>query len=210
MKAVVWHGAGDIRLDNVRDPKIEEQTDAVVRLTVSAICGTDPHMVRGSLAPMVPGTILGHEGVGVIEAVGRDARNFKPGDRVVIASTVSCGYCAYCRAGYSSQCDTANPNGPAAGTAFFGGPKETGPFQGLQAEYTRIPYAASTLVKLSDAVTDDQVILCSDIFTTGYFGADCADIAPGHTVAIFDCGPVGQFTIAPCNAARRDMPRSPP
>jgi len=89
MKAVVWHGAGDIRLDNVRDPKIEEQTDAVVRLTVSAICGTDPHMVRGSLAPMVPGTILGHEGVGVIEAVGRDARNFKPGDRVVIASTVS-------------------------------------------------------------------------------------------------------------------------
>ncbi len=92
---------------------------------------------------MVPGTILGHEGVGVIEAVGRDARNFKPGDRVVIASTVSCGYCAYCRAGYSSQCDTANPNVPAAGTAFFGGPKETGPFQGLQAEYARIPYAAS-------------------------------------------------------------------
>src|SRR5690349_4432097 len=111
MKAVVWHGVGDIRLDNVKEPKIKEATDALVRLTASAICGTDLHMVRGTLAPMTPGTILGHEGVGIVEDVGKDARNFKPGDRVVVASTISCGFCSYCRDGWYSQCDTANPNG---------------------------------------------------------------------------------------------------
>ncbi|MES2461155.1 MAG: zinc-dependent alcohol dehydrogenase [Armatimonadota bacterium] len=195
MKAVVWHGVGDIRLDDVREPKIKEPTDALVRLTASAICGTDLHMVRGTLAPMTPGTILGHEGVGVIEEVGKDTRNFKKGDRVVVASTISCGFCSYCRDGWYSQCDNANPNGPSKGTAFFGGPKDTGPFDGLQAEYARIPHAATTLIKLPDAVTDDQAILLSDIFPTGYFGADLADIKPGHSVAVFGCGPVGQFAI---------------
>lgn len=108
MKAVVFHDVGDIRLGEVEDPKIQEPTDAIVRITSSAICGTDLHMVRGTLAGMVPGTILGHEGVGVVEEVGPEVRNLIPGDRVVIPSTIGCGYCSYCRAGYYAQCDNAN------------------------------------------------------------------------------------------------------
>jgi len=196
MKAVVFHGVGDIRLDDVRDPRIEEPTDAIVRLTASAICGTDLHMVRGTMPGMKPGTILGHEGVGIVEETGKGVRNLKAGDRVVIPSTIACGYCSYCRAGYHSQCDNANPKGPKAGTAFFGGPELNGPFQGLQAEFARVPFANVGPVKLPEGVTDEQAILLSDIFPTGYFGADIAEIEPGDTVADFGCGPVGQFAIA--------------
>jgi threonine dehydrogenase-like Zn-dependent dehydrogenase len=196
MKAVVFHGIGDVRLDNVKEPKLEEPTDAVVRLTASAICGTDLHMVRGTLHDMKPGTILGHEGIGVVEELGKGVRNLLVGDRVVICSTIACGACSYCRAGYYAQCDTANPNGPDAGTPFFGGPKSSGPFHGLQAEKARIPFAHVTCVKLPDEVSDDQAILLSDIFPTAYFGAKLAEITPGDTVAIFGCGPVGQFAIA--------------
>src|SRR6185312_8866164 len=196
MKAVVFHGVGDIRLDNVPEPRMLAENDAIVRLTASAICGTDLHLVRGTIPGMVPGTILGHEGVGIVEEVGLGVRNFNPGDRVVIPSTIGCGACSYCRAGYFAQCDQANPNGPAAGTAFFGGPKESGPFHGLQAEFARIPFANVGLVKLPGAVTDEQAILLSDIFPTGYFGADLAEIKAGDTVAVFGCGPVGQFAIA--------------
>ncbi|HZW34816.1 MAG TPA: zinc-dependent alcohol dehydrogenase [Isosphaeraceae bacterium] len=195
MKAIVFHGVGDIRLENVSDPKIQEPTDAVVRLTASAICGTDLHFVRGTVPGMVPGTILGHEGVGIVEEVGADVRSFQPGDRVVMTATIACGSCSYCRAGYQSQCDRANPNGPQAGTSFFGGPKETGPFQGLQAERARIPFANVGMVRLPDEVSDDQAILLSDIAPTGYFGADLAEITPGDTVAVFGCGPVGLFAI---------------
>jgi threonine dehydrogenase-like Zn-dependent dehydrogenase len=196
MKAVVFHDVGDIRLEDVEEPKIQDPTDAIVRLTATAICGTDLHMVRGTMTGMVPGTILGHEGVGIVEKLGPNVRNFRVGDRVVIASTIACGYCSYCRAGYHAQCDNANPNGKRAGTAFFGGPKLSGPFHGLQAEKARIPYANVGMVKLPDEVTDDQAILISDIFPTGYFGADLAEIEPGDTVAVFGCGPVGQFAIA--------------
>src|SRR3569832_164454 len=142
------------------------------------------------------GTILGHEGVGVVEQIGDEVRNIEMGDRVVIPSTIACGYCSYCRAGYYAQCDHANPNGAQAGTAFYGGPEQTGPFNGLQAEKARIPFAAVNLIKLPDEISDDQAILLSDIFPTGYFGADLAGIKPGHTVAVFGCGPVGQFAIA--------------
>jgi len=196
MKAVVFHGVGDIRLDTVADPRIEQPTDAVVRLTSSAICGTDLHMVRGTLGGMEPGTILGHEGVGVIEDIGPSVRNLRRGDRVLIPSTISCGYCSYCRAGYTAQCDTANPNGPQAGTAFFGGPKSTGPFNGLQAQYARTPLAHASLIRLPDALDDDRAILLSDIFPTGYFGAQLAEVRLGDTVAVFGAGPVGQFAIA--------------
>lgn len=196
MRAVVFHGIGDIRLDDVKEPKIQHDTDAIVRITASAICGTDLHMVRGTFTGMAPGTVLGHEGVGIVEELGKGVRNLNRGDRVVIPSTIACGYCSYCRSGYYSQCDNANPNGKQAGTAFFGGPKTTGPFDGLQAEYARVPFANTGLVKLPPEVTDDQAILISDIFPTGYFGADLAEIKPGDTVAVFGCGPVGQFTIA--------------
>lgn len=196
MKAVVFHGVGDIRLDTVREPKIEKDTDVVVRITASAICGTDLHMVRGTLPGLVPGTVLGHEAVGVVEEAGKGVRQMKPGTRVVVPSTVCCGACSYCTAGYQSQCDNANPNGPRAGTAFFGGPKTTGPLQGLQAEFARVPLADSTLVPLPPEMTDDQAILLSDIFPTGYFGADMAEIHPGDSVAVFGCGPVGLFALA--------------
>jgi threonine dehydrogenase-like Zn-dependent dehydrogenase len=196
MQAVVFHGVGDIRLEDVPEPKIEKSTDAIVRITSSAICGTDLHMVRGTVPGMQEGTILGHEAVGVVEDVGHDVRNLRPGDRVVVPSSIACGYCSYCRAGYFAQCDNANPNGKQAGTAFFGGPKESGAFNGLQAEKARIPFAHVGLVKLPESVTDEQAILLSDIFPTGYFGATLADIKPGKTVAIFGCGPVGQFAIA--------------
>jgi threonine dehydrogenase-like Zn-dependent dehydrogenase len=196
MKAVVFHHVGDIRLEDVPEPKIEQPTDAIVRLTASAICGTDLHFVRGTVPGMQEGTILGHEGVGIVEQVGDGVRNIMVGDRVVIPSTIACGYCAYCRDGYYAQCDNANPNGQSAGTAFYGGPQESGGFNGLQAEKARIPFANVNLIKLPDEVSDEQAILLSDIFPTGYFGADLADIKPGHTVAIFGCGPVGQFTIA--------------
>ena len=196
MKAVVFHDVGDIRLGEVPEPTLQAATDAIVRITASAICGTDLHMVRGTMAGMQPGTILGHEGVGIVEALGDDVRNLQVGDRVVIGSTIACGNCVYCRAGYYSQCDVANPNGPQAGTAFFGGPKSTGPFHGMQAEKVRVPFANVGLVKLPSSISDDQAILLSDIFPTGYFGAELAEIKPGDTVAVFGCGPVGQFAIA--------------
>jgi threonine dehydrogenase-like Zn-dependent dehydrogenase len=195
MKAVVFHGVGDIRLEEVPEPKLQAPTDAIVRLTATAICGTDLHMVRGTMAMMKPGTILGHEGVGIVEDLGPDVRNFSIGDRVVIASTIACGYCSYCRDGYFAQCDHANPNGPHAGTAFFGGPEMTGPFHGLQAEKARIPFANIGMVKLPDEIDDDEAILLSDIFPTGSSGAELAEITNGDTVAVFGCGPVGQFTI---------------
>jgi threonine dehydrogenase-like Zn-dependent dehydrogenase len=196
MKAVVFHDIGDIRLEDVPEPKIQEPTDAIVRLTASAICGTDLHMIRGTMPGMKSGTILGHEGVGVVEALGDEVRNLEVGDRVIIPSTIACGSCVYCRAGYYAQCDKANPNGMLAGTAFYGGPQLTGPFHGLQAEKARVPFAHVGLVKLPDEVTDDQAILLSDIFPTGYFGAHLAEIKDGDTVAVFGCGPVGQFAIA--------------
>ncbi|MFP4417342.1 MAG: zinc-dependent alcohol dehydrogenase [Chitinivibrionales bacterium] len=195
MKAVVFHGIGDIRLDDVSEPSIQQPTDAIVKITASAICGTDLHMIRGTMGPMKPGTVLGHEAVGIVEQVGEMVRNVKEGDRVIIPSTIACGYCAYCRAGYYAQCDTANPHGKRAGTAFFGGPQSTGPFDGLQAEKARVPYANAGLVKIPDSVTDKDAICLSDIFPTGYFGADLAEIAPGDTVAVFGCGPVGLFAI---------------
>jgi threonine dehydrogenase-like Zn-dependent dehydrogenase len=195
MKAVVWQGIGDIQVRDVPEPKLQESTDAIVRLTASAICGTDLHFIRGTMSGMVPGTILGHEGVGVIEEVGAEVRNFVPGDRVVIPSTVSCGVCMPCRNGDTAQCDNANPNGPDAGTAFYGGPKDSGPLNGLQAEKARILYANSSLVRLPDSVSDDQALLLSDIFPTAYFGADIAGVRPGASVVVFGCGPVGQFAI---------------
>ena len=196
MKAVVFHAIGDIRLDEVPEPQIQKPTDAIIRLTGSAICGTDLHMVRGTLAPMKPGTILGHEGIGVVEEVGAAVRNFRPGDRVVVPSTIACGNCSYCRAGYYAQCDKANPMGPQMGTAFYGGPIPTGSFDGMQAEFLRVPYANINLLKLPEEIDDEQAIMLSDIFPTGYMAAEMANIKPGHTVVVYGCGPVGLFAIA--------------
>ncbi|HZY63716.1 MAG TPA: zinc-dependent alcohol dehydrogenase [Edaphobacter sp.] len=196
MKAVVFHGVGDIRLENVPEPKIQQQDDAIVRITSSAICGTDLHFIRGTLSGMKKGRIIGHEAVGIVEETGKAVRNFRKGDRVIIPSSVGCGSCNYCRAGYYAQCDRANPNGSLAGTVFFGGPEDSGGLDGLQAEYARVPFAATNLVKLPDEISDDQAIMMSDILPTSYQAAEMAEIHSGDTVAVFGCGPVGMLAIA--------------
>jgi len=195
MRAVVFRGIGDVALETVPDPSIKEPTDAVVRITASAICGTDLHFLRGTFPGVKEGRILGHEAVGAIEEVGTSVRNLRKGDRVVVPSTVGCGSCTYCRARYHSQCNVANPNGPNSGTVFFGGPEAAGGLDGLQAEYARAPFAGATLVKLPDEITTDQAILMSDILPTSYMAAVMAEIKPSDTVAIFGCGPVGLFAI---------------
>lgn len=193
MKAIVWHDVGNVSVDDVPDPKIIRDDDAIVRITTSAICGTDLHFVRGTMPGMRPGTILGHEAVGVVEETGRNVRNFNVGDRVVIPSTIGCGTCVYCRAGYYAQCDNANPNGKDAGTSFYGGPEPTGPFDGLQAEYARVPFAHTNLVPIPPGVTDEQAVMVSDIWPTAWFGGRLAEIGDGDVVAVFGAGPVGQL-----------------
>lgn len=196
MKAVVFEGIGSVQLESVPEPKIQKPTDAIVQITSSAICGTDLHFVRGTFPGVKKGRILGHEAVGIVVETGKSVRNFRKGDRVVVPSTIGCGSCNYCRAGYQAQCNNANPNGADAGTAFFGGPEEAGGFDGLQAEYARVPFAQANLVKLPDEITEDQGILLSDILPTSYMAAVMAEVRPSDTVAIYGCGPVGQFAIA--------------
>jgi threonine dehydrogenase-like Zn-dependent dehydrogenase len=195
MKAVVWHDVGDVRLDTVPEPKLEHPTDAIVRITTAAICGTDLHFIRGTVPGMRPGEIIGHEGVGVVEEVGRDIRNFKSGDRVLLSAVLGCGSCAYCRGGYFAQCDNVNPTGTRAGTGFYGAPVDNGGFDGLQAEYARVPYAHTNLFRLPDSISDAQAIPLSDIYPTGYFGAVIAEVSDGDVVTVWGCGPVGQFAI---------------
>ncbi|KUP97470.1 zinc-dependent alcohol dehydrogenase [Thermobifida cellulosilytica] len=195
MRAVVWHGVGDIRVEEVAEPAVQDPQDAIVQITTSAICGTDLRLLRGTLPGMQPGTVMGHEGVGVVTEVGPGVRNFRPGDRVVVPATIGCGTCSYCRAGYFAQCDNANPGGRRAGTAYFGGPRATGSFHGTQAERVRVPYANVGLVGLPERVSDEEGILLSDMFPTGWFAARLAEVTSGDTVAVFGCGPVGLFTV---------------
>src|SRR5215475_13158465 len=145
MKAVVFHGVGDIRLDDVPEPAIEQPTDAIVKITTAAICGTDLHFIRGTAPGMKRGKIVGHEGVGVVQETGKDIRNFKPGDRVVLSAVLGCGSCNYCRDGYFAQCDDIKPESRSIGTASFGSGEASGPFQGLQAEYARVPFAHTNM-----------------------------------------------------------------
>lgn len=195
MKALVFKGIGNIALEIVDDPQIENPKDAIVKITTSAICGTDLHMIRGTIPTMKKGTILGHEAVGVIEQVGQNVKDFSVGDRVIIPSTVGCGDCDYCSIELYSQCLKSNPNGPEGGTTYFGGPKESGPLQGMQAQKVRVPFADVTLVKIPDDILDDQVILLSDILPTAYMAVDMAHVSENDTVAVFGCGPVGQLVI---------------
>ncbi len=195
MKAVVFHGVGDIRLDDVPEPTLQEPTDAIIRLTANAICGSDLHAIRGTQPKMKQGNILGHEGVGIVEQIGSNVKEIKIGDRVVVSSGISCGQCENCRRERYDLCLKANPNGPKAVSAIFGGTEPTGSYPGLQAEKARIPFADNMLVKLPPSVSDDQAILLSDMFPTGYYAAEIAQVQPGNTVAVFGCGPVGLFCI---------------
>lgn len=195
MKAIVYCGPGEARVEEVRDPEIEEASDAIVRVTASAICGFDLQIVRGSVPEMLPGTILGHEGVGVIEDLGEDIRNFQLGDRVLLCPTLACGACRQCRRGHYAHCVRANPNGAGFGTAMFGGPASSGPFQGLQAEYARIPHAHTTMLHLPETLSDADGLLLTDAIPTGLFGVRLTQIRPGQSLAVIGCGPIGQQAI---------------
>ena len=194
MNAVVFHGAGDIRLEDVPEPELQSESDAIVRITATAICERDLHTVAAHRERMAAGAILGHEAVGIVERAGANIGNFHEGDRVVIPATVACGTCDSCHNGNYSQCDTLRPDRTDAGPVYFGAP-ESG-INGLHAEFARIPYARVNMVRIPDSLSDEQALLSSDILPTGFFAAESAGIACGETVAVFGCGPVGQAAVA--------------
>lgn len=202
MKAICWHGTGDVRLDNVPDPKIADATDVIVRITSTAICGSDLHLYDGFMPTMQKGDVIGHEAMGEVIEVGKGVTKLNKGDRVVIPFTISCGTCWFCQQQLYSLCDTSNPNAEIARkamghspAALFGYSHMLGGFAGGQAEYLRVPYADVGPIKIESDLPDDQVLFLSDIFPTGYMAAENAEIQPGDTVAVWGCGPVGQFAI---------------
>lgn len=202
MRALCWHGKGDVRIDCVPDPKILDARDAIVRITTTAICGSDLHLYGGFVPTMKQGDILGHEPMGEVVEVGGAVRNLKPGDRVVVPFTISCGECFFCKKTLFSLCDTSNPNAEIARkmlghspAGLFGFSHMLGGFPGGQAEFLRVPFADVGPIKVPAGVPDEQVVFLSDIFPTGYMAAENAEIEPGDTVAVWGCGPVGQFTI---------------
>jgi threonine dehydrogenase-like Zn-dependent dehydrogenase len=202
MKALCWHGKGDIRCDTVPDPRIEHPRDAVIKVTACAICGSDLHIYDGIMPGMKSGDVLGHETMGEVVELGSEVTNLKVGDRVVVPFTISCGECFFCTKGLFSGCERSNPNHKAAETLWghspaglFGYSHLLGGYAGGQAEYLRVPYADVGPIKVPGHLTDEQVLFLSDIFPTGYMAADLCDIQPGDTIAIWGCGPVGQFAI---------------
>lgn len=202
MRALCWCGKKKVRVENVPEPRILNDQDAIVRVSLTAICGSDLHLYDGYIPTMHKGDILGHEFMGEVVEVGRQVTKLKPGDRVVVPFTISCGRCFYCKRGLYSACDNSNPNahmGEALyghGTAgIYGYSHLTGGFAGGQAEYARVPFADPGPIKVPDALTDEQVLFLSDIFPTGFQAAENGNILPGDTVAVWGCGPVGQMTI---------------
>ena len=202
MRALCWHGKGDVRVDTVPDPKIQHPRDAIIKITACAICGSDLHLLDGYQPTMESGDILGHENMGEVIELGSEVTNLKIGDRVVVPFTISCGQCWFCQKGLFSCCDRTNPNAELAAKAMgqspaglFGFSHMLGGYSGGQAEYLRVPMADVGPIKIPDSVTDEQALFLSDIFPTGYMAAVNAQIEPGDTVAIWGCGPVGQFAI---------------
>ena len=202
MKALVWHGKYKVSVDNVPDPKIVDPTDAIVRITSTAICGSDLHLFDGYMPTMEDGDILGHEPMGVVVEVGSAVRNLKAGDRVVVPFVIACGSCFFCSKSLFSCCDTSNPNAQIAEKAMghspaglFGFSHMLGGFAGGQAEYLRVPHADVGPIKIESDLPDEKVLFLSDIFPTGYMAAENADIEAGDTVAVWGCGPVGQMAI---------------
>jgi threonine dehydrogenase-like Zn-dependent dehydrogenase len=202
MRAVCWNGKTDMRVETVPDPEILNQRDAIVRITSTAICGSDLHLYNGYMPSLKKGDILGHEFMGEVVEVGREVKNLKVGDRVVVPFTISCGQCYFCKKELWSLCDNTNPNAWMAEklmgyspAGLFGYTHMLGGYAGGQAEYARVPFADVGPLKVPDGIEDEKVLFLSDIFPTGYFGAENCDIEPGDTVAVWGCGPVGQFAI---------------
>ncbi|HEX6292159.1 MAG TPA: zinc-dependent alcohol dehydrogenase [Herpetosiphonaceae bacterium] len=203
MKALCWHGKNDVRIEDVPDPKILNPRDAIVRITSTAICGSDLHLYDGYIPTMEAGDILGHEFMGEIVEVGPEVKKLKVGDRVVVPFPIACGQCFYCKRELWSLCDNSNPNAWMAEKLWgyspcgiFGYSHLVGGYAGGQAEYARVPFADVGPIKVPDGLTDEQVLFLSDIFPTGYMAAEVCNIQPGDIVAVWGCGPVGQFTIA--------------
>lgn len=202
MKAICWHGKSDVRFIEVPDPKIQHPRDAIVKITSTAICGSDLHLYDGYMPTMEKGDVLGHEPMGEVMEVGNEVRNLKVGDRVVVPFTISCGECFFCKKGMFSLCDNSNPNAKLARKAMghspaglFGFSHMLGGYAGGQAEYLRVPFADIGPLKVPDGMPDEQVLFLSDIFPTGYMAAENCGIEKGDIVAVWGCGPVGQFTI---------------
>lgn len=202
MKALCWHGKSDVRVDTVPDPSILEPTDIIIRVTATGICGSDLHLYDGMMATMEEGDIIGHEPMGIVTEVGSAVRKFQPGDRVVVPFVIACGSCFFCQKTLFSLCDTTNPNAEIAAkvmghspAGLFGYSHMLGGYAGGQAEYLRVPCADVGPIKIESNLPDDKVLFLSDIFPTGYMAAENADIEPGDTVAVWGCGPVGQFAI---------------
>lgn len=200
MKAVVFHKLKDIRVETVEDPRIEEERDAIVRVTSTAICGSDLHIYNGMI-PQLKSMIMGHEFMGIIEEVGRGVTNLKKGDRVVVPFPIACGSCHFCNMQLPTHCENSNPKvyGPegeiikakGAGAGLFGYTDLYGGYSGGQAEFVRVPYADYGPRKVPDNLTDEQVLFLTDIFPTGWAAIDWAEMKGGETVAVFGCGPVG-------------------
>ena len=202
MKALTWHGRHDIRCETVPDPIIEDDRDAIIKVTACAICGSDLHLYQGSVPDVHSGDVMGHEAMGEVVEVGKGNSKLQVGDRVVVPFTISCGHCFFCQRGFFSGCENSNPdkekakkmwgNSPAG---LFGYTHMLGGYSGGQAEYLRVPYADVGPIKVPDGLTDEQALFLSDIFPTGYMAAEFCNIQSGETVAIWGCGPVGQMAI---------------
>ena len=202
MQAVCWFGTQDVRVENVPEPKILNKRDAIIKTTLTAICGSDLHIYNGYIPKMEPGDILGHEFMGEVVEVGSGVRNLKAGDRVVVPFTICCGGCYFCRHQLWSLCDNTNPNAAAAeelygvtGSGLFGYSHIYGGYAGGQAQYVRVPFADVGPIKIHDGLRDEQVLFLSDILPTAYMAAENCAIQPGDTVAIWGCGPVGLLAI---------------
>lgn len=202
MKALTWHGKSDIRCESVPDPTIQDGRDAIIKVIACAICGSDLHIFDGIIPSMETGDVLGHETMGEVVEVGRENQKLKVGDRVVVPFTISCGECFFCKRGFYSGCERSNPNKAQAAkmwghspAGLFGYSHLLGGFPGGQAEYLRVPYADVGPIKIPDGLSDEQALFLSDIFPTGFMAADFCGLKGGETVAIWGCGPVGQFAI---------------
>ena len=203
MRATVWSGRNKVAVENVPDPKILSGRDAIVKISSTAICGSDLHLYDGYVPTMRKDDILGHEFMGEIVETGRDVTNLKAGDRVVVPFPIACGNCNACTRGLFSLCENSNPNAQTAEKLWgdttcgiFGYSHATGGYAGGQAEYARVPFADVGPIKIENGLSDEQVLFLSDVFPTGYMGAEVCDIKPGDVVAVWGCGPVGLFAIA--------------
>ncbi|GMT98599.1 zinc-dependent alcohol dehydrogenase [Corallococcus caeni] len=202
MKAICWHGHGDVRYESAPDPKIEDPRDAIIRVTRTAICGSDLHLLDGYMPTMKSGDVLGHEFMGEVMETGSGVTKLKKGDRVIVPFNIACGECFFCQKTLFSLCDRSNRNAEAAAkmmgyspSGLFGYSHMLGGFSGGQAEYVRVPYADVGPLKIPEGLTEDQVLFLTDIFPTGYMAAENCQMEKGDTVAVWGCGPVGQFAI---------------